>query len=221
MPIGTARQISPLVAAYLLADPAWAEDLLSRLTAVGDALDWALIRAEHERIPFTGRGFAILTSHADCPADLAAQAYREAPNAVFAYAARVPFDRLVAVGDEALWSRLAAACGVDVAPDPAASAEPAVTGGRPRPPDPARVTLMNVLEIAENSTPAVWAASRILRSAARNPDLVRDPAARTLIRRIRGQLDSADAWVVAIRLLPKFPGTLLELVHVAASTAAP
>ncbi|MFF7251402.1 hypothetical protein ACFZBU_47090 [Embleya sp. NPDC008237] len=53
--------------------------------------------------------------------------------------------------------------------------------------------------------------------AARTPGFLRSPAARELIRRVRTRLDHADAWVVAVRLLPEFTGTLLELVDTAAT----
>ncbi|MCF2533986.1 hypothetical protein [Yinghuangia soli] len=40
-------------------------------------LDWSLVRAEHERLPFGGHSLSWFTSWADCPADLSREAFRE------------------------------------------------------------------------------------------------------------------------------------------------
>ncbi len=188
----------------------------------GGALDWSLIRAEHARIPFTGRGFAVLTSRADCPPDLADLAYREVPNAVLVFAAipvlvelGVELLRMPGVTGDALRARVAAAGG-----GAAASGAEVARGPRQEQPDRTQLpSASEVLVIAETVTPAARAVSGILRAAAESPDFAHDPAACALIHRIRAQLDSADAWVVGIRLLRDFPGTLLELLDVAACSA--
>ncbi|MGW1990202.1 hypothetical protein [Embleya sp. NPDC001921] len=78
---------------------------------------------------------------------------------------------------------------------------------------------LTVLDVAATAcTPAPQAVRIITEHAARTPDFLRDPAARELIRRVRARLDHTDAWVVAVRLLPEFTGTLLELVDTAAAT---
>ncbi|MFI6588089.1 hypothetical protein [Embleya sp. NPDC050493] len=62
---------------------------------------------------------------------------------------------------------------------------------------------LTVLDVAAAPcTPAPAAVRIITEHAARTPGFLHAPAARTLIRRVRTRRDHADAWVVAVRLLP-------------------
>lgn len=81
--------------------------------------------------------------------------------------------------------------------------------------------VITVLDLANACVPASTVLRTITAHAAETEAFLRDPAARELIRRVRAQLDRPDAWVVAVRLLPDFTGTLMELATVAAAAASP
>ncbi|WP_439680764.1 hypothetical protein [Embleya sp. MST-111070] len=80
---------------------------------------------------------------------------------------------------------------------------------------------LTVLDVAATACVQAPQAVRIITEhAAWTPGFLRDPAFRELIRHVRGRLDRPDAWVVAVRLLHGFPGTLLELLDTAAAMTA-
>ncbi|MFI6978954.1 hypothetical protein ACIBSV_10190 [Embleya sp. NPDC050154] len=80
--------------------------------------------------------------------------------------------------------------------------------------------VITVLDVAGACTPAALAFRAVTTHARQSRHFLRTPQARELIRRVRTRLDNPDAWVVAVHLLPDFPGTLLELVDIAAASGS-
>lgn len=140
---------------------------------------------------------------------------RDAQNALLPRLPERAREILLAPGavDDELWSRVAAIGIPGELPAP-----PCVHDGPA--PGPAAPTPVDVVALAAADGSAMGTVGEILRHASR-PGFARDPGARALIRHVRSRLDRPDAWVVALRLLPDFPGSLAELLDVAAATAGP